>query len=40
MMALSLWIALDLVVLGAALWGPIVSNVEKAKYSVIEVQKI
>lgn len=30
------WTIAGMVILGAALWGPIVSNVEQAKYSVVE----
>lgn len=30
------WTILGITVLGSALWGPIVSNVEQAKYSVVE----
>lgn len=32
------WIVIGIAVLGAALWGPIVSNVEQANYMVIEKQ--
>lgn len=33
-----LWIIAGLAVIGAAAWGPIVSNVEQAKYEVVESQ--
>lgn len=32
----AVWIVIIIVLLGAALWGPIVSNVEQAKYTVAE----
>ena len=31
-----LWIIVAVVILGGVLWGPIVSNVEQAKYTVVE----
>jgi effector-binding domain-containing protein len=31
-----LWFAMGAVIIGAAVWGPIVSNVEQAKYDVVE----
>ncbi|MDP2253646.1 MAG: heme-binding protein, partial [Thiobacillus sp.] len=30
------WTIVGITILGGALWGPIVSNVEQAKYSVVE----
>jgi len=34
--SMLIWTVIAVVVLGAALWGPIVSNVEQAKYSVAD----
>jgi len=33
-----LWIIAGVVVLAVALWGPVVSNVEQAKYMVVQKQ--
>lgn len=33
-----LWMIAGVAVIGAAAWGPIVSNVEQAKYEVVESQ--
>lgn len=34
----SIWVIAGLVIIGAAAWGPIVSNVEEAKYEVVQSQ--
>ena len=33
---MALWVIAALLMLGAAIWGPIVSNVEQARYQVVE----
>jgi DNA gyrase inhibitor GyrI len=33
---MALWVIATLLILGAAIWGPIVSNVEQARYQVVE----